>query len=125
MTEVCPVCGVTVRSAGLEELESRLNTLSEEWSKVVAHPEYEINGVFDVFEKQVECVIRDCGYSVSKNHSDDTRGTLGDMDTGLEIFYCNPGVVVIISYSFQIVVFENGDKDTEMRLRGIRVVSVW
>ena len=114
---------VTVRTADFEKLESRLKALKEDWSEVVAHPDYGMNVVFNVLEKQVERVIEDCGYSFSEDRSD-ARSTLGNKDTGLEIFYCNPGVMVIISYAFEEVVFSSGDKDTEMRLRDIKAVSV-
>lgn len=115
---------VMARNDRFEELESRLKTLKEDWSEVVAHPDYGIHVAFDVLEKQVERAIRSCGYSISESQSDDARATMGDKDIGLVIFYCNPGVMVIISYSFQRVVFMTGDKDTEMRLRDIRAVSV-
>ncbi len=113
----------TVRTADFEKLESGLKDLKEDWSEVVAHPDYEINVAFNVLERQVERVIEDCGYSFSDEKSE-TRCTLGNRDTGLEVFYCNPGVLVIISYAFETVVFSNGDKDTEMRLKDIKVVSV-
>ena len=114
---------VIVRTTKFEELESRLKTLKEDWSDVVAHPDYEIKLVFNVLEKQVERVIEDCGYSVSEDRSD-TRSTLGNKDTALEIFFCIPGVMVIISYAFEKVVFSNGDRDTEMRLKDIKAVIV-
>ena len=114
---------VTVRTADFEKLESRLKALKEDWSEVVAHPDYEMYPAFQVLEKQVERVIMACGYTISESRSD-TRSTLGNEDTALEIFFCIPGVVVIISYTFETVVFSNGDKDTEMRLKDIKVVSV-
>jgi hypothetical protein len=114
---------VMVGNAKFEDLRSRLKVLKEDWSDVVAHPDYEIKLAFNVLEKQVERVIEDCGYSVSEDRSD-TRSTLGNGDTALEIFFCIPGVLVIIFYAFEEVVFSNGDKDTEMRLRDIKAVSL-
>ncbi|EQB72683.1 MAG: hypothetical protein AMDU1_APLC00005G0062 [Thermoplasmatales archaeon A-plasma] len=114
---------VVARNHRFEELESRLNTLKEDWSRVVAHPDYEMYPAFYVLEKEVERAIEDCGYSFSKDRSD-TRSTLGNEDTALEIFFCIPGTIVIIYYSFERVVFKNGDKDTEMRLGDIKVVSL-
>jgi hypothetical protein len=114
---------VIVRTTKFEELESRLKTLKEDWSDVVEHPDYETKLAFNVLEKQVERVIEDCGYSVSEDRSD-TRSTLGNGETALEIFFCIPGVLVIIFYAFEEVVFSNGDKDTQMRLRDIKAVSL-
>jgi hypothetical protein len=114
---------VAARNHRFEELESRLNTLKEDWSRVVAHPDYEMYPAFYVLEKEVERAIEDCGYSFPKDRSD-TRSTLGNEDTALEIFFCIPGIIVIIYYSFERVVFTNGDKDTEMRLGDIKVVSL-
>ncbi len=114
---------VVARNHRFEELESRLNTLKEDWSRVVAHPDYEMYPAFYVLEKEVERAIEDCGYSFSKDRSD-TRSTLGNEDTALEIFFCIPGTIVIIYYAFERVVFKNGDKDTEMRLGDIKVVSL-
>ncbi len=114
---------VAVMTPNFEELQSRLNTMKDDWSRVVAHPDYEMYPAFYVLEKEVERAIEDCGYSISGDRSD-TRSTLGNEDTALEIFFCIPGVLVIISYAFERVVFKNGDMDTEMRLGDIKVVSL-
>ena len=39
---------VTVRTADFEKLESRLKALKEDWSEVVAHPDYEMYPAFQV-----------------------------------------------------------------------------
>ena len=114
---------VYARKAEFGKLQSMLNALKEDWSEVVEHPDYETKLAFNVLEKQVERVIEDCGYSVSEDRSD-TRSTLGNGETALEIFFCIPGVLVIIFYAFEEVVFSNGDKDTQMRLRDIKAVSL-
>ena len=114
---------VYARKAEFGKLQSMLNALKEDWSRVVAHPDYEMYPAFYVLEKEVERAIEDCGYSFSKDRSD-TRSTLGNEDTALVIFFCIPGTIVIIYYSFERVVFKNGDKDTEMRLGDIKVVRL-
>ena len=117
------ISGVAVRNARFEELESRLNTLKEDWSRVVAHPDYEMYPAFYVLEKEVERAIKDCGYSISGEKCD-TRSSLGNENTELEVFFCSPDAIVIIHYAFERVVFANGDMDTEMRLGDIKVVSL-
>ena len=114
---------IAIMAPNFEELQSRLNTMKEDWSRVVAHPDYEMYPAFYVLEKQVERTIKDCGYSISGDRSD-TRSTLSNEDTALVIFFCIPGVMVIISYAFEKVVFSNGDRDTEMRLKDIKAVIV-
>ena len=114
---------VYARKAEFVKLQSVLNALKEDWSEVVAHPDQEMEVAFFALEKQVERVIRSCGFILPDSKSD-ARTSMGDRNTGLEIFYCIPGVLVIISYAFEKVLFSNGDRDTEMRLKDIKAVIV-
>ena len=114
---------VYARKAEFGKLQSMLNALKEDWSEVVAHPDQEMEVAFFALEKQVERVIRSCGFILPDSKSD-ARTSMGDRNTGLEIFYCNPGVLVVISYTFEMKLFSDGEKDTEMRLKDIKAVSL-
>jgi hypothetical protein len=114
---------VSIGTGNHQKLESMLLTLKEEWSGVVAHPDMEMGCPFYVLNKQVERAILECGFPLSE-HQADTKATLGNEQYALELFYCNPLIMVVIVYMFSETVFSDGETDTEMRLKDIRMVKL-